>query len=160
MKTLVIVSDTHGNTSALRELSGIFAENDYILHLGDGANDMRFIRTEFSDKVYQCAGNCDFQSPFQDEGVLEVEGIRIFYCHGHNYGVKTGLLRLAREAKAHDCDIALYGHTHESLISKVEGVILINPGTMSRKLHAGGSYCYLVISKKTATPTIVGESLR
>ncbi len=160
MKKIVVVSDTHGNHSALLELRGVFAENDYIFHLGDGANDMRSVRCEYPDKVYQCVGNCDLLSIIPEEGVVEIEGLRIFYCHGHRYRVKQELFQLAQRAKEQDCDIALFGHTHTPLIEKIEGVTLINPGTLMRKLNAGGSYCYLILHNKKATPTIVGEGLR
>lgn len=158
MKKLVILSDSHGNINAIESLARLFMENDYVVHLGDGANDIRSFRKEYPEKVYQCAGNCDFISPLPEEDILEIEGVRIFYCHGHKYGVKSDLTALAEKAKACDCDIALYGHTHRALISNENGVMLINPGTMSRPLGQGGSYCYLVIHNKKATPVIVGET--
>ena len=40
MRTLVVNSDTHGRTEGLNALRPLFAENDYIVHLGDGAADM------------------------------------------------------------------------------------------------------------------------
>ncbi len=157
MKTLVIVSDTHGKKKGLDEICGLFAENDYILHLGDGEGDMRTYSQDDFDKLYRCSGNCDLFSYQPTEGVLEVEGVRIFYCHGHKYGVKRDLYELAQAAKSRDCQVALYGHTHRALISNVDGVILINPGTLQYSLDKGGSYCYLVIHKKEITPTIVGN---
>ncbi len=160
MKKLLVLADTHGNKKGIDALRPLFAENDYILHLGDGGGDMREIAALYPEKVYRCAGNCDFCSPLPEEGVLEMEQVRIFYCHGHKYGVKRHLYDLASAAKARDCDIALYGHTHAANICKIEGVTLINPGTLSQPLERGGSYCYLVIHKKEITPVIVGEPLR
>ena len=83
---------------------------------------------------------------------LEAEQIKIYYCHGHRYSVKSGLDLLAQEAKRRGCEIALYGHTHEAKISVVDGVTLINPGSM----HYAQSYCYLVINKDKFTPVLVG----
>jgi len=88
-----------------------------------------------------------------------VESLKLFYCHGHKYGVKSCLDSLAREAKRRDADIALYGHTHNALISEIDGVTLINPGSLRRAVGEGGSYCYLVINGEKATPVIVGESV-
>ncbi len=160
MKKLIILSDSHGKRAYVRELAPLFAENDYIIHLGDGASDAREIFKEYPEKTYPVGGNCDFCSPYPDEGVLEVEGVRIFYCHGHKYGVKRDLTSLAKAAKEKDCDVALYGHTHRASVDKIDGVSLINPGTMSYPLHQGGSYCYLVVHKKEVTPTIVGSPLQ
>lgn len=158
MKKIIVVSDTHGSKKGLDGLKSLIAENDYIIHLGDGAGDMRDIMEEYPDKVYLCAGNCDFFSPLPTEGELEAEYLKIFYCHGHKYSVKSHLYALAREAKNRGCDIALYGHTHEALITEVDGITLINPGSLRNEIGRGGSYCYLVVNKDKATPVIVGDT--
>lgn len=159
MKKLVVISDTHGNISAVDSLRGLVEENDFLIHLGDGAGDIRAFWDSYPDKIFQCSGNCDFFSPLPEEGVLEVESLRIFYCHGHKYRVKSDLNGLAMEAKKRGCDIALYGHTHCALISEIDGVTLINPGSLRRKVGEGGSYCYLVVHKNKATPVLVGETI-
>ena len=159
MKRIIVISDSHGNVKGVEGLRQLIAENDYVIHLGDGAADMREIRMEFPDKVYQCGGNCDFFSPLPESGELEIEGLKIFYCHGHKYHVKSELSTLAYAAKSRDCEIALYGHTHDALITEMGGVTLINPGSLRRDVGQGGSYCYLVIHKGKATPVIVGESV-
>ena len=74
--------------------------------------------------------------------------------------MKRGLNALCQAAKEKGCDIALYGHTHDSLITQMDGVTLINPGSARYPIGEGGSYCYLVINKDKATPVIVGESVR
>lgn len=158
MKKLIVVSDTHGSRKGLDKLKPLIEENDYVIHLGDGAGDLRDIMQTYPEKAYVCAGNCDFFSPLPDEGTLEVEYLKILYCHGHKYGVKRSLEALARETKRQGCDIALYGHTHDPLITQIDGVTLINPGTLRAPVGEGGSYCYLVIHKDKATPVIVGES--
>ena len=157
MKKLIILSDTHGNAQGVSELMPRIAENDYVIHLGDGATDMREVRGEYPEKVYACRGNCDLYYPVPEDGELEVEGIKIYFCHGHKYGVKSNLYALAEEAKQRDCEIALYGHTHEASILEVSGVTLINPGSMRSPDGKGGSYCYLVVNKNKFTPVIVGE---
>ena len=159
MKKLIIISDTHGSNRALEKLRSLIEENDYIIHLGDGASEGRKLISEYPDKAYACAGNCDFSSPLPLEDVLFVEKLNIFYCHGHQYGVKSGLARLALEAKRHDCEIALYGHTHQARIDQIDGVMLINPGSARMPIGEGGSYCYLVINGDKATPVLVGESV-
>ena len=153
MKTILIISDSHGNIKGVDELLPRIAENDFVIHLGDGAADMRTARSLYPEKVYACAGNCDFYSPLPLDGELEAEQIKIYYCHGHRYSVKSGLDLLAEEAKRRGCEIALYGHTHEAKISVVDGVTLINPGSM----RYSRAYCYLVVNKDKFTPVLVGE---
>ena len=159
MKTILVVSDSHGNLKGVEALRPLIAENDFIVHLGDGAGDMRDIMREYPEKVYLCGGNCDFFSPYTDEGIIEAESVKILYCHGHKYRVKSTLLRLAVEAKQRGCDVALYGHTHMPLITELEGVTLVNPGSLRYNVGAGGSYAYLVINGSKCTPVLVGESL-
>lgn len=160
MKKLIIISDSHGNVKGVDDLLPLVAENDYLIHLGDGVTDIRELRDAYPNKVYFCAGNCDFYSQYPTEGVLEVGGVRIFYCHGHQYGVKQDLLTLALATKSRGCDVALYGHTHEANIKQYDGVTLINPGTLRYGVGKGGSYCYLVIHQGKITPVIVGDGLR
>ena len=157
MKTLVVLSDTHGHKEGIERLTGLFAENDYILHLGDGAADMRDVIGSYPEKTYVCRGNCDF-FPALPEGELEAEGVKIFFCHGHKYRVKSDLSELAREAKPRGCRVALYGHTHRALICEEEGVLLVNPGSLRFPAGEGGSYCYLTVNGSSVYPVLVGES--
>lgn len=155
MKTCIVLSDTHGNTQAIRDLDGMFAENDYIIHLGDTSSDGSIIRKSYPAKTTLINGNCDFYSKFgEDESVITVENVKIFACHGHNYSVKTTLLRLAARAKELGCDIALYGHTHEAREDVIDGVTLLNPGSLSR--FGGKSYLYLVVNGEKFTYKHVG----
>lgn len=152
MKTFVVLSDSHGRKSAIDKLKPLFAENDYLIHLGDGAADMREIFSLYPDKTYICKGNCDLFYG-TDEFVLQEEGVSILCCHGHKYGVKSGFKKLAAHAKERGCTAALYGHTHCADVCEVDGVLCINPGSLGA--HSGASYCYLVAHKGKLTPTIV-----
>ena len=153
MKTFVIISDTHRNTKPLDKIATVLAECDYIIHLGDMAGDARELMRAYPEKTYVLAGNNDFFGG-GSELVLDDEGRRIFACHGHRYGVKSGTERLVAAAKERLCDIALYGHTHEAEVREENGVLLINPGCMTA-YAPHKSYCYLVVNGKKAVPTIV-----
>lgn len=152
MKTFVVLSDSHGRSVNVKKLQPLFAENDYIVHLGDGSTDLRDTFTQFPDKTYICKGNCDF-SYGAEELVIEAEGLSLYCCHGHKYGVKTRLDRLAARAKEMGCEIALYGHTHRAAIDVVDGVTCINPGSLGS--YSAPSYCYLVLHKGKLTHTFV-----
>lgn len=155
MTTILVVSDSHGNKAAIDKLRPLVQENDYVIHLGDGANDMIELYRDFPEKVYVCNGNCDgFGSRIAlNEWEIEVGKYKLFCCHGHSYRVKSTLAELALEAKKRGCDVALYGHTHEARIDELFGVTLINPGTLNR--YSKGSYCYLVLTENKIIPTIV-----
>ena len=160
MKKIIVISDTHGNQNAVDKIKSLLLENDLVVHLGDGAGDMRAFMREQPEKVYLCAGNCDFFSPYPTEGEIEIERVKIFYCHGHKYQVKSTLAYLAQEAKARGAQIALYGHTHRPLVTTLDGITLINPGSMRYPVFEGGSYCYLVINGDKFTSVIVGDEMK
>ena len=159
MKRLIVVSDSHGNAKAVEKLLPLIKENHYFVHLGDGLSDLRSVLEEFPKKTHFCLGNCDFYGGVSDEEILEVEGVKIFYCHGHRYGVKSGLGALAKRAKELNCQLALYGHTHQAGIAEIDGVTLVNPGSLRYSFNEGGSYAYIVINGEKITAVIVGESV-
>ncbi len=154
MKTFLLLSDTHGNIAAVEKLAPIMAEADYVIFLGDGLRDLSRFALGQKDKFRLAEGNCDFFSSGEKEGFMEVEGVKLMFCHGHRYGVKRGLTDLLARAKEENCALALYGHTHEARIDRMDGVTLINPGSMT-KFTAKPSYCYLVLHQGKITAQIV-----
>ena len=153
MKSIIIVSDSHRNRAALDRLDGLFAECDFIVHLGDLSTDGGYVRGKYPQKTIVINGNCDLDKMGDDEWVLEAEGVKIFMCHGHNYSVKQTLARLAAAAKERGCTVALYGHTHEARVDELDGVKLINPGNLTR--YGMNSYCYLALHNGKAVEKIV-----
>ena len=71
-----------------------------------------------------------------------------------NIGGADRVDAVVQAAKERLCDIALFGHTHEAFVGEEEGVLLINPGCMTR-FSPKHTYCYLVINGPKAVPTIV-----
>lgn len=158
MKNIVVLSDTHGRKSNVRTLAAAFADADYIIHLGDGASDMKEIKEQYPDKTFICRGNCDFFSTTAlPECELEIEGVKIFFCHGDKYRVKSTYTKIAQEAKQRNAVLALFGHTHRAEITTQEGVLLVNPGSFHAPKEFGGTYAYISVSNGKAYPVIVGE---
>ncbi|MBQ5927516.1 MAG: metallophosphoesterase [Clostridia bacterium] len=157
MKNIVVISDTHGRKNCVEELYPVLREADFVIHLGDGWTDLRDFNAEHPEKTYLCKGNCDV-FPALKEYELEVENVKIFFCHGDKYRVKSDFVPLAQEAKKRGCKVALYGHTHIPDIRTVDGVLLINPGSLRYPANRGGSYAYISISGEKACPVIVGDN--
>lgn len=155
MKTMVIISDSHGHKNAIEKIEPLMAENDYVIFLGDGAADMAEFYNKYPEKVYVCNGNCDLWGTriSRNEWEIETEGHKILCCHGHLYGVKTSLERIKEEAKTRGCDIVLYGHTHICEIHEEDGITFVNPGSIYYSVEP--TYAYLVLTKDKAVATIV-----
>ena len=118
-----IISDTHGNWSAIDKALGIAQNPDMWLHLGDCTPDV---------PVHWVAGNCDW--PGENtcyEKVVEVADHKIFMTHGHNYGVRYTQEYIMEAAESRGADIAIFGHTH--IVEYLPGPpVLLNPGSAAR----------------------------
>lgn len=131
MKVLIL-SDTHHGTSNMNKLFNfIEREIDVIVHAGDNFIDSVYLSNNTGKPVLAVAGNCDFDD-VEQEIVFELEGIKFFLTHGHRYGVKYGFSALAEKAKQEGADIAIFGHTHIKEDSILNGVKIINPGSLSQ----------------------------
>lgn len=154
MKSIIVLSDTHGNRSDVEKLYSVFAESDFIIHLGDTSSDGMRIKSAFPEKTYLLNGNCDIPRLGEDELTLEIEGVKIFACHGDKYSVKRGTGLLAAKAEELGADIALYGHTHNAREETIGSVTLFNPGNISR-YSTEKSYLYLAVYDGKFTGKIV-----
>ncbi|MDD2580787.1 MAG: metallophosphoesterase [Desulfuromonadaceae bacterium] len=134
MKVLVI-SDTHGNTSRAFTAHTFSEPVDAVIHLGDGSADADMLRAALDIPVVSVAGNCDHDSSAPRELVWECEGKRIMLTHGDAYQVKSGLARLRQRAQKMGVDAVLFGHTHQSLSERYSDLLLVNPGTLSNASH-------------------------
>jgi putative phosphoesterase len=127
MKAL-IVSDSHGLTAELEQLKQRYkGETDIMIHCGDSELSARHAELDGYEVV---RGNCDFERAFPNEMVQEVEGIRIFFTHGHLYNIKMTMQNILYKAKELEAHIACFGHSHIMGAEVVDGVLLINPGSI------------------------------
>ncbi len=152
---ILVVSDSHGNAAALRDVLIRFSDRaDIIIHLGDGEAEYKNLIEPMNIPTYFVRGNCDFGSVAKDFQIIEVEGRRIFFTHGYRYSVKSGLSVLKSAARSHNADIALYGHTHIAFSEYEDGLYTINPGCLSWR--GDGPSCALIdIVKEGILPNIV-----
>ncbi len=129
MKTILVLSDTHGSASAFARVLAKNPAADALIFLGDGWRDLDRVRDALPLPVYSVAGNCDFGCLDPWEGLAAFEGVLFYYVHGHQYGVKYGVDDLARNAIARGADVALFGHTHCPDLVELGRVTLFNPGS-------------------------------
>ena len=128
---ILVVSDTHGMDRRFYEVYRKEKPVDMIIHCGDTQGS----EEEMSRKV-DCAfaavmGNNDFFSQLPKDRVFDYGQKRFFVTHGHYYNVSSGYDRIIDEAKSRGCDFALFGHTHRPYYEEVDGLHVINPGSLS-----------------------------
>ena len=128
---ILVVSDSHGDTAALRRVLLAQPSAEVVFFLGDGERDIEAVRPDFPQKQFVCvSGNCDFAPlyPTQECRLLCVE--KIIACHGHTFGVKGGWERYLAYARKTGADLALFGHTHQAVSERCGGCLLANPGEL------------------------------
>ncbi|MBQ3115567.1 MAG: metallophosphoesterase [Clostridia bacterium] len=150
MKRVVILSDTHGNFSAIEKLLPIMEEADMVFHLGDHQSDILAYQKELKGKIYSVKGNCDGGG---DEQVLTIEGVKVLLTHGNRYNVKQSLYKLQLRAEELGVDVVFFGHTHSAVETETNKIKYVNPGAMSGFFEK--SYCYAVFYNGTLTTKIV-----
>lgn len=128
---ILVFSDSHGSSYRMRDAIMNHPEADMIIHLGDGERDVEAVADVIGSKrVVQVCGNCDFYSQLPANEIITANGIKIFCSHGHTELVKHGTGAFIAKAKNIGARIALYGHTHESVTDYVDGLHIMNPGSI------------------------------
>lgn len=129
---VLVISDSHRNSRVIEKILYAQPTAIHVFFLGDLAGDIEDFEYIFPEKKFHVlSGNCDYFSAFPSSGIEKVGDKKIFYTHGHTLGVKSSTSHLLKTAKAQECDIALFGHTHIPLTLYEDGVWLVNPGSCS-----------------------------
>lgn len=128
---ILVVSDSHGrNDNMIRTIKKV-SPIDMMLHLGDidmGPEELEHLA---GCKVYAVCGNNDFLADYPKELLIEIGKHKVFMTHGHRYRISYGLKDLAQAAKSKGADTVLYGHTHVVSSKIVDGILMLNPGSIS-----------------------------
>ena len=133
MTKILVISDSHGSYWRLREAIENEPTAKIVFFLGDGERDIEKAEADFPEKFFhKVQGNCDWGSMLPISVLDEIEGKRIYACHGHSHLVKYGTVDLVAAAKENNCSVALYGHTHQPVAQYVDGTLLFNPGSIKQ----------------------------
>ncbi len=139
------MSDTHGREENVEKALAREGMPDHVLHLGDSEDSGAHLRSLLTCPLEIVAGNCDFFSDLPKTIVTQVGGVRILMAHGHCHFVTLGLHDLAEDARANGCSVAMFGHTHRPVIKEVDGITIVNPGSLSFPRQNGRCPSYAVM---------------
>ncbi len=129
---IVVMSDTHLDrvTEDFGNLCAQFCrKTDMVIHLGDWtrASLLNFMEQYPLEAV---AGNMDEESVLDRlpvKKVVEAGGFRMGIIHG--WGSASGLERKLAE-QFQGVDAILFGHTHQPVIRRENGLLWFNPGSV------------------------------
>lgn len=149
MKVL-IVSDTHRKDTNLKEVIEKTKPFDMLIHLGDAEGSEDRIRNWCLEQNPDCGihivqGNNDFFSALPREEEVMIGRYRALLTHGHYYGVSVGPERLLEEAEYRGVQMAMFGHTHKPMLAEENGIVLLNPGSLSYPRQEGRRPSYMQI---------------
>lgn len=126
----LVVSDNHGDRDILVNLLDRYQQEvDVFFHCGDSELPSE---DQLWSHFHVVKGNCDYVSGFEEKQVSDTGIDKIFMTHGHLSNVRLGLTQLAIEAKAKGATMVFFGHTHQIGCEMVEGVLYLNPGSISQ----------------------------
>lgn len=140
MKRIIVVSDTHYDSKSLTKIVNMYPKASLYLHAGDSQLDEYSIRPFISVK-----GNNDYL--ISDEvRIIDLGVNKIYMTHGHkNYLSEDSLSLLA---KRNECNILIFGHTHRPFYKIVDGVHILNPGSLSlSRSTLGNTYATIEIDE-------------
>lgn len=155
MKTVGILSDTHGHLDA--RIAEVIRHCDYAIHAGDimGAHVLDQLQPHRS--VIAVAGNNDFPAMWNKSeatlvsslpataqlvlpgGIIKVE-------HGHRLGGFPDHDKLRMDHS--QARLVVYGHTHKRVIDKATYPWIINPGAAGKDRTKGGPSCLILYASK------------
>lgn len=154
MTKLVITADIHGSLASWLTLKHLLSPEDKLAIAGDlfdtrygSYSDPDFqpetIRKDFNSlgqDVYYVYGNCDVPSfcPGYEPDLTFTEFNQSIYLHhGHRPAKLTG-----------NENIIIQGHTHLCFLEQADGLIYMNPGSISAPRN--GIYTYGIIDRNRA----------
>lgn len=152
-----VISDTHRiSGEVIEKLVPVFNSGSFLVHLGDGTDDLIPFQKKLRCKIISVCGNCDLFSHNPKDIIIDSEAGKILFTHGDTHYVKSGeLLNLSLFARENDCAYAFFGHTHFADIQFCNGIVCINPGSLSRPRVGFPSYCSVTIENGKLIPKIV-----
>ena len=153
MARIGIFSDTHGHISNLSFFKSRLGQLDSLFHLGDCVEDASLLARSLNTGFVSVRGNCDFWSSVPLTQVISWNQHNILLLHGHTC---SGNLSLCYLAESNNCDIVCFGHSHIASIEEHNGILLINPGSLSLPRSSKGPSCaVLTISEEARSAEIL-----
>jgi putative phosphoesterase len=124
VRRIGLISDTHGLVRP--EVHGALAAVEMILHAGDVGGEEVLDELSTIAPVHAVSGNTDPPGDRRLHQALDISvgGFTIHVSHGHELGVP----KPEKLLMAYNAQVIVFGHTHEPLVVKADGRLVVNPG--------------------------------
>jgi len=142
---ILIISDTHRRNDNFFKIWERVTPVDMVIHCGDAEGSEFEIYETVRCPVEIVMGNNDFFSKLPREREFYIGDYKVWLLHGHNYYISTGSETLKKEARGRGVNIVMYGHTHRPVIDEEDGLIAVNPGSLSYPRQEGRRPSYVIM---------------
>lgn len=142
---ILILSDSHGRNTNMERVINKVSPFDMCIHLGDLEGCENYLEAVLDCPIEMIPGNNDYFMEIEREKEIFIGNHKILLTHGHRHRVNFGIQDIARWGKENQAQIVMFGHTHVPLIKEVSGVMLINPGSISRPRQEGHKPSYIIM---------------
>ena len=131
---ILVVSDSHGARKNLQKIIDCERPFNYLIHCGDGANDLEHVRLPQGTTVLSVAGNMDRTGIRERLIETTLHDVHFLICHGDQFGAHYDYERLLGEGLCQGADIICCGHTHIPYLHN-HPPRLFNPGPADKGLY-------------------------
>lgn len=146
---IVLVSDTHSNGTVLKEIRKKFPDADEYIHCGD-----ILVSPDKAEGFLAVAGNLDDGNIYPKETSLSCDDFHILIKHGHDLfaGAAPDYEAVARYAAKNGYNAVFFGHSHIYYDGEIDGIRLLNPGSMW-KSRDNGPRTFMIVTIENGTIT-------
>lgn len=135
---ICVCSDNHGDIDSINKIRQDNPNCDYYFHLGDSHFDEYDLRPFISVE-----GNNDWDSNFPRQRIIEIKNHKILLLHGDGY--TYAISGLVNKAIHENCDVIMFGHTHEFMDETYKNIRIINPGSCFHNRDLSKP-CYAIVT--------------
>ncbi len=149
---MIILADTHGDLTGVRDAVAASGKIDGIVHLGDGVSDGQQVAAENRLDFWGVYGNEDYGAKFSECCMLRPDNWPILLIHGHQWDLNPyhpkdvmneEINSLAKFGVESGAACLFFGHTHQWYLEKRQGILLCNPGNQYIGSPGGHNFAML-----------------
>ncbi len=122
---------------------------------GNGDGDQYRVGLPSNGPASEPEDNPGYSLTVPNRQIVRACGYGILLVHGHRHSVDINLEILVDSARAMDCDIAVYGHTHVPFHEDFSHILVLNPGSPSRpRSHSASCFAVIELEATSLVPRL------
>ena len=161
----LVLSDSHFYRSVVSAIISEHKDVDILIFCGDGIGDIienaadlpplvAFVRGNNDPGTYPFAFGEHFEYLKVPRSILfSIADVPVLLTHGDSFSFFDPVGDSVIAARMEGASVVLSGHTHRSLFAKKNGILCINPGSVSRPRGCPASFAILDFERGRAFPS-------